>query len=100
MGTGGLDLKDVAGWVTEKLSRIKLQQGRAWGLGTFEALEALALGIMGKRSLWAALREIVGTIPWLGEYDFDTLIERADDQFSRIESLRLDIARSIFGPTM
>ena len=46
----------------EKLTRIKfLVAGPGKGnLGELEALEALALGIEGKKALWAALRCVSG----------------------------------------
>jgi hypothetical protein len=55
-GGGSSSLKGVSAWVAEKVSRLKLKRGASDGLGTFEALEFLALGIQGKLALWE---------PWL-----------------------------------
>src|ERR1700728_3387480 len=43
--------KELAAWAGEKLSRLKLRQKDSDGLGTFEALQHLELGILGKRAL-------------------------------------------------
>ncbi len=48
-------LKEAAGWVGEKVSRLKLRQSaQPGGLGVFESLEFLEVGIAGK-GLWRAL---------------------------------------------
>lgn len=49
-------VKEAGAWLTEKGTRIKLRRGAGEGLGTLEALEALSLGILGKRALWRASR--------------------------------------------
>ena len=64
---GGSTIKQVAGWVAEKLTRLKLGLTTAEPLALFEALEALSLGILGKRALWRALSVIAA----------DTLIQVA-----------------------
>jgi hypothetical protein len=46
--------RDV-GALTEKASRLKLKHGEGSGLGTFEALAFLVIGIHGKWALWRAL---------------------------------------------
>jgi hypothetical protein len=46
--------KEWGAWLTEKASRLKLKHGTGDGLGTFESLEFLVLGIHGKRALWSA----------------------------------------------
>lgn len=48
IGTGSSGLKGLSAWVAEKVSRLKLKRDASDGLGTFEALEFLALGIQGK----------------------------------------------------
>ena len=55
---GGSTIKQVAGWVAEKLTRLKLGFTTAEPLSLFEALEALSLGILGKRALWRGLAVI------------------------------------------
>jgi hypothetical protein len=50
-------LKDSVAWLAEWVSRFKLAHDDPTGLGLFEALEFLALGIHGKAALWRALSE-------------------------------------------
>ena len=86
-------LKEAAAWLGEKLSELKLRSG---DFGTFEALEALALGIQGKLALWQALEIIAGADARLSGLDFDQLAARAAQQHSQAEELRLQSARDAF----
>jgi len=99
VGEGHPDLTEAAGWFAEKASQLKLSRDHAEsGLGTFEALETLTLGIRGKLSLWQALpliREFDSRIP---ESDFQRLAARAEEQYQRVEAERLKLARTTFGP--
>jgi hypothetical protein len=52
------------------------------------------LGIEGKRGLWRALAATAEDAPWLRVADYDRLIERAEEQRSRVEKLRLETART------
>jgi hypothetical protein len=61
-------------------------------LRLFESLEALSLGIEGKRSLWLALAEAATENPGLRRLDYQHLIVRADEQRARVERRRLEIA--------
>jgi hypothetical protein len=54
-------------------------------MGLFHALEALVLGIIGKRGLWTALAAAADTVPQLRELDYGRLIKRAADQGDRVE---------------
>lgn len=62
--------------------------------GAFEALEAIALGIQGKRALWVALREI--NEPRFAETDFEALSRRAVTQHAATEAMRLVLAKQAF----
>jgi hypothetical protein len=99
VGTTHLDLTEAAGWLAEKASQFKLQRddSRA-GLGTFEALETLTLGIRGKWALWKVLPSIREADPRIPNLDFDELRKRADDQFTRVEDERLKLAEFTFWP--
>ena len=44
-------MKEWGPWLAETVSRLKLKHRSADGLGTFEALEFLVVGIHGKRAL-------------------------------------------------
>lgn len=94
IGKGAPDLKEVAAWLSEKVSRFKLRHGDASGLGTFEALETLALGVLGKIALWRTLDGLPDTR--VSGIDFEQLIARAQDQHARIEESRLQVARTVF----
>jgi hypothetical protein len=97
IGAGSSKIKDLAGWVSEKVSRIKLHDDPD-GLGTFEALEFLALGIRGKRLLWIALSAIAPADHRLQGTDFARLIARAKIQQEQVEERRLEIATTALAP--
>ena len=48
-------VKKAAAWLTEKVGRIKLDEG---SLGRMEMLDTLALGTLGKLKLWLALEQV------------------------------------------
>jgi hypothetical protein len=71
----------------ERLGRLKLN-GRLVGyspLSRFEELDFLIMGIEGKKTLWANLRDFTGMAARLPDVDFDQLIERARRQRSQLE---------------
>jgi hypothetical protein len=88
-------VRKAAAWLSEKLAQAKLAlDDRADGqLRTFEALEALALGIHGKLQLWTALAEAARVNPAFQGVDFARLQERAQDQYKRVDQERLQAAR-------
>jgi hypothetical protein len=85
-------LREAAGWFGDRMMRLKLlvddPQNR--GLKQFEALELLALGILGKRSLWRALEALSTQVEQLRGVDFPGLQARAEDQYARVEARRLN----------
>ena len=91
--------RQAAAWAMEKLARIKfLLAGPGNGsLGDLEALEALAMGIEGKKALWAALTVFTDAMP-LRTLDLARLQQRAGEQRARLEVLRLEAARATFQP--
>ena len=68
-GTPG-GMKEWGAWLAEKVSRLKLKHGSADGLGTFEALEFLVIGIHGKWALWRAMAEVAAFDPRLRGHRF------------------------------
>lgn len=95
LGTVESPIKQVGAWVFDKVGRAKFS-GLTTGdaeLGTFLALETLALGVAGKGCLWRALREIKHEHSVLANVDLDELIERADSQRKALEGERLQAAR-------
>jgi hypothetical protein len=97
-GKTHLDTAEVLGWLSEKTSELKLRRDHSGGLGTFEALEMLALGIQGKVGLWTALPEIRKVDPRIPDLDFATLLIRARTQYSQVEEQRLRLAATAFTP--
>lgn len=96
VGKGSPDLKEATAWMAEKVSRFKLSHDDSTGLGTFQALESLALGILGKLALWRALLVIADADDRLRGVDLEELIARAQQQHTIVEDARLVLARDIF----
>ena len=94
-------VKSVGAWLSEKVSRLKLDAGpnAADSLGTLEALEALVLGIHGKRALWRLMETVYSEDARFGDIDFGALARRAEEQHDRVEGLRLEVAALTFSPT-
>jgi hypothetical protein len=88
-------MRKAGAWVAEKFSRIKIGDVDD-SAGLLQALEALALGITGKRLLWCALGTIAPNFAALQGTDFGKLEKRAQDQFERVETLRLEMVREAF----
>jgi hypothetical protein len=90
--------KVAAGWTLEKLRRLKPNGGlfEYTPLARVVELESLAIGISGKKAMWRALEEVASHEQRLVHHDFPALAERADDQLARVETLRLDAARTAF----
>ena len=87
--------KQVAAWVAEKASRLKLT-GVSSGndeIGTFFSIEALSLGVEGKAALWTTLRELRGQYPELASADLDDLLQRAQRQRQILETERIAAAK-------
>jgi hypothetical protein len=89
-------LRRAGGSLMEWIGRLKLtfDDPSHQQLSRLEALEMLALGLHGKRSLWRALA--VANPPRLHGHDFAVLERRAEDQHQRIEARRLEAARTVF----
>jgi hypothetical protein len=93
--------RKASAWLTEKLTEIKLRLDDPQGgsLRLLEAFEALSLGIEGKRLLWRALANAAKDASALGSVDYERLIRRAEEQRSRVETMRLDAAKEALTPT-
>jgi hypothetical protein len=94
VGASGNTLKEAASRVGEKVSRFKLGHDAGSGLATFEGLESLAIGILGKRALWRALAAIAPSDRRLAGVDFDALAARAQKQHDQVDQRRLMVART------
>jgi len=65
-------------------------------VGLLQAVEALALGVTGKKLLWRALRTVEAELSQLQGIDLSRLEQRAADQFERVEKERLHLSREAF----
>jgi hypothetical protein len=91
-------VKQAAGWVAEKLSRVRLSPALTGGAElTRLETEALSLGIEGKLGLWLVLKEVAATDERLTGTAFDRLIERARSQRRALEPHRVASALEAFG---
>lgn len=90
-------VRKAGAWIVEKLSRAKIQlsETHEGEMGLFLALEGLALGIQGKRSLWCALAAASQTAPLLRGLDYARLERRAVEQHDLVEAKRLEISRAV-----
>jgi hypothetical protein len=76
--------------VAERIGRLKLN-GRLFGyspLSRFVELDFLAMGIDGKKIMWANLRDLAQLRDGVPDVDFGWLIERARHQRELLEPLR------------
>ena len=100
LGISRTRTRKAAAWLAAKVTELKLRlEDRSGGaLHLFESLEALSLGIEGKRSLWQALAAAADGAPELRVADYDRLARRAEEQRSRVEEKRLEAARRALVP--
>jgi len=100
LGHGGHPMKKAAGWFVGKVHRLavtKLLSGDEH-LSMLLEVEALALGIAGKRMLWQALLAVAPAYPELVEADLIRLAARAREQHGQIETIHLAAVRRSFTP--
>jgi hypothetical protein len=97
VGAGSSSIKEITARISEKFARLKLRHDAEGGLGIFEALEFLAIGIHGKLELWRALEAIAAVDPRLKDMDFAHLADRAENQHAEVEKHRLRVAYRVFG---
>ena len=91
-------VKEAAGWVLERLSRLRLNPALTGSADLTRLLEteALSLGIEGKQRMWLALKEAAARDHRLAGTDYDRLIERASGQRRTLEPHRLAAAERSF----
>ena len=92
--------RKASAWLTEKFTELKLRlddQTRG-DLRLFESLEVLSLGIEGKKSLWVALSAAAEVSPRLRIVDYEKLKQRAEEQHSRVETKRIEVAKTVLKP--
>lgn len=98
LGVSESTTRKAGAWIAEKLTRPKIDLGDASNddMGVFLGLEALVLGITGKRSLWRALQAASRIVPELARLDYSGLEKRSIEQCERVEARRLEMARAVF----
>lgn len=99
LGFGRDRVKTTAATVAERVGRLKLN-GRLRGyspLSRFAELDFLAIGIEGKKILWANLRDFGDLARRLPDVDFEELIRRAQSQRDELEPFRARAGREAFG---
>lgn len=87
LGVGADRTKQLGAWIAEKLGRLKLN-GRLLGyspLSRVEELEALRLGVTGKRTLWRTLLRLADREERLSTSELKRLLARAETQLQAIE---------------
>jgi hypothetical protein len=91
-------VKEAAGWMLERLSRLRLNPALTGSADLTRQLEteALSLGIEGKRLMWQALKDAAAHDQRLAGTDYDRLIERASGQRRTLEPHRLAAAERAF----
>jgi hypothetical protein len=86
-------LKQVSSWFGERMAAMKLSwESPDRHFHRMEALEMLALGILGKYKLWLALADAAPAYPALAQVDFERLKTRALDQHTDVERERVAAA--------
>jgi hypothetical protein len=91
--------KQVATWVGEKVSRLKLN-GRLLSrspLSDVIEFEFIATAVLGKRAGFETLREVAEAEPRLDRALLDRLITQADQQHEWLSEARREIAAKVFG---
>jgi hypothetical protein len=98
LGIGRDRLKPPLAMAAERLGRLKLNgQLRGYSpLSRFVELDILAMGIEGKKILWASLRDFADLAARLPSVDFEGLIERAGRQRAELEPFRAEAGREAF----
>jgi hypothetical protein len=91
MDTAKNPVKQATAWIVEKASRAKFSGVTSSDseLGTFMALETLALGVRGKACMWETLKRVADQHPAISSVNIDELIDRAGRQEDALERERL-----------
>jgi hypothetical protein len=95
LGVAESHTRKASAWLAEKVTELKLvvDDPADGELRLFESLETLSLGIEGKRALWLALSSAAEEAPELRVADYERLVRRAEEQRSRVELVRLEVAK-------
>ncbi|MFK0045952.1 hypothetical protein ACIQU4_17865 [Streptomyces sp. NPDC090741] len=88
------------GWLGEKAGRLKLNRRLFLRspLSDVIELEAMRLGVEGKRSCWRSLRSLADGDDRLDKAQLAWLLDRAEEQAETLERLRTMCALRVFAP--
>lgn len=94
------ETEKATAWLGEKLFQVMLPLNtqRRGPLNLLLNLEALSLGVEGRRALWLALGEASEYTVALKGLNYELLVQRAEDQRGRLEKLRLEAAKQALRP--
>jgi hypothetical protein len=94
--------RKLTAWLGEKAAELKLQldDNASGSFRLFEGLEALVVGIEGKRALWQALATASEVVPELKGVDYVGLAQRAQQQHDRVDEQRLNAAKEALVATV
>lgn len=94
------ETEKATAWLSEKFARIMLplSEQKSGGLNLLLTLEAMSLGLEGRRSLWLALSAAAEETTALQGLDYQVLVKRAEAQRERVEKLRLEAAKKALRP--
>jgi hypothetical protein len=83
-------VKQAVSTVIEKLGKLKMNRvvSGSRELALLLEMEAMSMGIEGKRCLWQTLESAAPAVPEIAETDFAAMILRAEDQRDRLEAHR------------
>ncbi len=96
LGVEESKVRQAGAWAAEKVGRARLmiagdEQG---SLGLVLTLEALIMGVTGKKLMWRAVA--AAKLPRLKSYNFEQLQRRAEQQIERIEAERISAVSQAF----
>jgi hypothetical protein len=99
LGVEESKVRKAGAWAAEKLGRARLiiAGDEPGSLGLVLTLEGIIMGVPGKKLMWRA--RAAANLPQLGDYDFDELQRRTEQQIERIEAERMRAVPEAFTGT-
>ena len=100
LGVSESETRKATAWLGEKVFRVllPLNEQSAGALHLLLTLEALALGLEGRRAMWLSLSAAAQDTAALQGLEYQNLVRRAEDQRERVEKLRLQAAKKALRP--
>jgi hypothetical protein len=99
LGTEKSATKTAAAEIGSKVMAPKFK-GDEDELNAFVTIETLSIGVEGKICMWKALKQVEDAYPTLASLDMDDLLARGEDQRSRLEAKRLELASQALAHTV